>query len=75
MELAELSGSETYLHVRAHAAGQSNSIGLVAQLPGVHEFELGAALDVFVDPAELFLFDEAGKLVSAPKQGDAHGAH
>lgn len=75
VELAELSGSGTYLHVRAQAVGQSNTIGLVAQLPGVHQFELGAALDVFVDPAELFLFDEAGKLVSAPKQGGAHGAH
>jgi glycerol transport system ATP-binding protein len=75
VELAELSGSETYLHVRAHAPGEPGSIGLVAQLPGVHEFELGAALDVFVDPAELFLFDDAGKLVSAPKLGDAHGAH
>ncbi|CAJ0730955.1 MAG: ABC transporter ATP-binding protein [Ralstonia sp.] len=75
VELAELSGSETYLHVRAHAAGQTSSIGLVAQLPGVHEFELGAALDVFVDPAELFLFDDAGKLVNAPKQGGAHGTH
>ncbi|KEI31096.1 MULTISPECIES: ABC transporter ATP-binding protein [Ralstonia solanacearum species complex] len=75
VELAELSGSETYLHLRAHAPGESGGIGLVAQLPGVHEFGLGAALDVFVDPAELFLFDDAGKLVSAPKQGDAHGAH
>ncbi|MGH1509649.1 ABC transporter ATP-binding protein [Ralstonia solanacearum] len=75
VELAELSGSETYLHLRAHAPGEPGGIGLVAQLPGVHEFELGAALDVFVDPAELFLFDDAGKLVSAPKQGDVHGAH
>ncbi len=75
VELAELSGSETYLHVRAHAPGEPGSIGLVAQLPGVHEFELGAALDVFVDPAELFLFDDAGKLVSAPRQEASHGAH
>ena len=69
LELAELSGSETYLHVHTRHGG----IDLVAQLQGVHQIALGTELDVFIDPAELFVFDERAKLVSGPEA--SHGAH
>jgi len=69
LELAELSGSETYLHVHTRDGG----IDLVAQLQGVHQIALGTALDVFVEPDELFVFDTDAKLVSGPEAG--HGAH
>ena len=60
VELAEISGSETYVHV-ATAVGE-----LVAQLTGVHYFELGAPLTLYLDPAHVYLFDAAGNLLVAP---------
>lgn len=69
LELAELSGSETYLHLHTKTGG----IDLVAQLQGVHQIALGTDLDVFIDPAELFVFDNDAKLVSHPEA--SHGAH
>ncbi len=65
VDLAELSGSETYLHLRYGGAI------VVAQLPGVHAFGIGAPLQVFINPADVFLFDtdEAlGPLLSAPME-------
>ena len=60
VQLAEISGSDTFVH--AHTA-----IGeLVAQLPGVHDFDLGAAITLHLSPAELYLFDAAGDLLVAP---------
>ena len=61
--LAELSGSETYLHLR-HGGD-----ALVAQLPGVHALEIGSAVQVNIHAAQIFLFDTEGRLLSAP-QGD-----
>ncbi|MDB5784896.1 ABC transporter ATP-binding protein [Caballeronia mineralivorans] len=69
LELAELSGSETYLHLHTRDGG----IDLVAQLQGVHQIGLGTQLDVFIDPDELFVFGADTKLVSSPEA--AHGAH
>ena len=60
VELAEISGSSTYVHV-ATAAGE-----LVAQLTGVHYFELGAPLTLYLDPAQVYLFDAGGSLMAAP---------
>ena len=60
VELAEISGSDTFVHV-ATPVGE-----LVAQLTGVHYFELGTALDIYLDPAEVYVFDAAGDLLLAP---------
>ncbi len=69
LELAELSGSETYLHLRT----LTGAVDLVAQLQGVHQIELGTQLDVFIDPDELFVFGADTQLVSSPEA--AHGVH
>jgi len=69
LELAELSGSETFLHLHTHTGG----IDLIAQLQGVHQIELGTQLDVFIDPDELFIFGADTKLLSGPEA--THGAH
>jgi glycerol transport system ATP-binding protein len=60
--LAELSGSETYLHLRH----QGSNTALVAQLSGVHPMEIGSAVQVHIDAAQVFLFDTEGRLLSAP---------
>ncbi len=64
VELAEISGSDTFVHV-ATAVGE-----LVAQLTGVHRFDLGTPLTLYLDPAQVYLFDATGVLLVAPaRQG------
>jgi glycerol transport system ATP-binding protein len=58
--VTEISGSESFVHVEY--AGHR----FVALTPGVHEVEPGAAIDVFVDPARLFVFGADGRLAAAP---------
>ena len=60
VELAEISGSDTFVHVDT-AVGE-----LVAQLTGVHQFALGAAITLYLSPAQVYLFDAAGDLLVAP---------
>jgi len=60
VELAEISGSDTFVHV-ATAVGE-----LVAQLTGVHFFELGAPITLYLAPAQAYVFDAAGALLVAP---------
>jgi glycerol transport system ATP-binding protein len=61
VELAEISGSDTFVHV-ATGIGE-----LVAQLTGVHVFELGAAVTLYLDPAQAYVFGADGNLLVAPK--------
>jgi len=60
VELAEISGSDTFVHVDT-AEGE-----LVAQLTGVHRFELGEGITLYVNPAQVYVFDPAGALLRAP---------
>jgi glycerol transport system ATP-binding protein len=66
VELAEISGSDTYVHV-ATAVGE-----VVAQLTGVHDFALGAPITLFLNPAHVYVFDAAGNLLVAPARAKAH---
>ena len=61
VELAEISGSDTFVHV-ATPIGE-----LVAQLTGVHQFDLGAQLTLYLDPAQAYVFGADGNLLVAPK--------
>jgi glycerol transport system ATP-binding protein len=67
LDLAELSGSETYLHL--HHAGST----LVAQWPGVHNLALGSQLTLMLQAQEVFVFDAGGALISAPATGVVTG--
>jgi glycerol transport system ATP-binding protein len=61
VELAEISGSDTFVHV-ATPIGE-----LVAQLTGVHQFELGTQVTLYLDPAHAYVFGADGNLLVAPK--------
>ena len=61
VELAEISGSETYIHAR-HA-----DMTMIALVEGVHLYGLGEAIRFYLDPDRLFVFSEAGKLVAVPE--------
>jgi glycerol transport system ATP-binding protein len=60
VELAEISGSDTFVHVDT-AIGE-----LVAQLTGVHVFALGSSITLYLNPAQVYVFDSAGDLLVAP---------
>ena len=62
VELAEIAGSDTFVHVRS-AVGP-----LVAQLTGVHVFELGTAITLYLQAAEAYVFDAQGLLLLAPRR-------
>ncbi|ALD91007.1 glycerol transport system ATP-binding protein [Cupriavidus gilardii CR3] len=60
--LAELSGSDTFVHVDT-AVGN-----LVAQVPGVLELALGETVTLRLDPSQLYLFDAQGRCIRAPRR-------
>lgn len=62
VELAEISGSDTFVHVRSEVGD------LVAQLTGVHEFDLGAPLTLYLQASQVHVFDAAGLLTRAPER-------
>ncbi|MBZ4211484.1 MAG: ABC transporter ATP-binding protein [Rhodoferax sp.] len=63
VELAEISGSDTFVHV-------STLVGeLVAQLTGVHYFELGTGVTLYFNAAQAYVFDAAGLLLLSPVRG------
>ena len=62
VELAEISGSDTFLHVTTVVGN------LVAQLTGVHNFELGSPVTVYLSPQHVHVFDASGPLLMAPER-------
>ena len=70
VELAEINGSETYVHV------EQGDFEMVALLQGVHKFGLGDEINLYLDPRRVFVFGGAGDLVAAPGQNaSGTGAH
>ncbi len=67
--LAELSGSDTFVHVDT-AVGN-----LVAQVPGVLELALGETVTIRLDPSQLYLFDAQGRCIRAPRRGHLRPAN
>lgn len=60
VELSEINGSETFVHVAHHG------VSWVAQALGVHTLALGAAITVYLDPHHAFVFDPSGRLAASP---------
>jgi glycerol transport system ATP-binding protein len=62
VELAEISGSDTFVHVYTQVGE------LVAQLTGVHVFSLNEATTLYLNPAQVYVFGADGNLVVAPER-------
>jgi glycerol transport system ATP-binding protein len=62
VKLAEISGSDTFVHAET-AAG-----GVVAQLPGVHRYTLEERVQLYFDPSQTYVFGPDGALLAAPRQ-------
>src|SRR5690554_5219582 len=68
VELAEISGSETFLHV------SSQGLDMVVQALGVHTRHVGDPVSVYLPLNRLFVFSENSALVHTPANGGgAHG--
>jgi glycerol transport system ATP-binding protein len=65
VRLAEVTGGTTFLHLLAEGGHH-----LVAQLSGSRPFTPGERASVYVDPAQVLVFDEGGRLLSG---NGAHG--
>jgi glycerol transport system ATP-binding protein len=63
VDLAELGGSETFLHLSREARP------LVLQLPGVDPRPLGSECTVYLSPADLYGFGADGRLLFGPAGG------
>jgi glycerol transport system ATP-binding protein len=61
VELAEISGSETFLHLAR------DDVRLVAQLPGVHNLPLNEPCTLYIRPTSLYGFHRSGRLLFAPE--------
>lgn len=66
VELAEISGSDTFVHLET-LAGE-----LVAQLTGVHFFEAGEAVTLYFNPAQIYVFRCRGMLLLSPSRRGEH---
>jgi len=60
VQLAEISGSDTFVHTRT-PWGE-----LVAQLAGIHHFKLGETVVLHLSAADVYVFGEDGALLHAP---------
>ena len=63
VELAEISGSDTFVHVHTQVGE------LVVQLTGVHYFDLGTSVTVYFNATQVYVFDAQGMLVLSPVRG------
>jgi glycerol transport system ATP-binding protein len=69
VELAEISGSDTFVHVET-PVGE-----VVAQLSGVHQFTFGEPITLYLSTAQLYVFDDRGELLVAPGEHDGAGRY
>lgn len=60
VELAEINGSETFIHVNYETHK------LVVQEVGVYSQKIDSRIMVYLDPANLFVFSESGSLILSP---------
>jgi len=60
VDLAELSGSETFIHIQHHG------VALVIHEKGTHPHKLGEKIRFYLKPQHLFAFDGEGNLIAAP---------
>ncbi len=63
VELAEISGSETFVHVDL-----GGGASWVVQEDGVHSLDLGEEIAAYIDPRHVYAFDLDGRLVASPSR-------
>lgn len=67
VELAEINGSETFIHA------DYDEFQLVVQEKGVRSVRIGVEITIYVNPSSFFVYDEAGALVASPSREAVEG--
>ncbi|MEJ2156605.1 MAG: ABC transporter ATP-binding protein [Desulfobacteraceae bacterium] len=60
VELSEINGSETFIHIK------HGNTPLVAQDQGVQQIKIGSTVRVYVNPSRFFVYNTNGELVASP---------
>jgi glycerol transport system ATP-binding protein len=68
VDLADISGSETFVHASSH------DLRVVVQLTGVHSFSIQQEITVALEPSRLFAFDAGGVLQASPNRNSSVAA-
>ncbi len=58
--VTEITGSESFIHL-----GFADTVW-IAIAHGVHELDVGAGIEVWIDPSRIFVFEPGGRLAAAP---------
>ena len=66
VELSEINGSETFIHL------SYENHKLVVQDRGVHQLKIGREIPVYVNPCHFFVFDAQGDLAASPDRTCLH---
>jgi len=67
VELAEINGSETFIHVDYEGSR------VVVQEDGVYPHRMGTEVSIYVNPSNFFVFDQTGILVASPTRNTPLG--
>ncbi len=65
VELAELNGSETFIHVK------HGDFNLVLQEDGIHTRPINLEIKIYIDPYSIFVFDKNENLIASPFQNES----
>jgi glycerol transport system ATP-binding protein len=65
LAVTEITGSETFIHLDCHGA---RWVGLIH---GIHDLDPGADLNVYLDPAHIYVFSLDGALVASAPYSEA----
>ncbi|MFT5707391.1 MAG: glycerol transport system ATP-binding protein [Oceanospirillaceae bacterium] len=68
VDVAEISASETFLHVA------NKDLQIVLQLSGVHDYRTNTAVNIYIPPEKLFIFENDGTIIKAPS-ASLKGSH
>jgi len=66
VDLAEISASETYLHVETSVDSGQNNLSWIVHILAIMSFRSGSEIDIFLPLEDLFVFDLAGNAIRCP---------
>ncbi|GAA6137371.1 ABC transporter ATP-binding protein [Arenicella sp. 4NH20-0111] len=67
VDVAEISGSETFLHTKKQRVDSKKERiehdDVIVRLPGIHQYQTGDSIDLFMPQVKLFQFDLEGRTI------------
>ena len=66
MDLAEISASETYLHIETSVHAEQENTNWMVHILSIMSFKTGSEIDIFLPLHDLFVFDLEGNALRWP---------